>query len=1044
VQTTHKIPGTSATSWSRYLVAQASRGDYYTRDEQHGQSVATRWHGPEQLLRSYGIDPEKAVELRHLRPLMQGFSPIDGEPIRPAGSNRTRVAAIDLTYSPPKDVSALWATADSYRRAQIEVAHRRAVESILQRTEREVVLVRRKRDRAVRFEKAKRLLAVEALHTSSRLGKGQDSHGIPDPQLHSHVAVIAAERDDGKLAAVESKQLFLAARESGAWYRSELAANLQELGLGIERRQGNNERYFAIHGVSKALSEHWSSRSEDVHRAARLFRQRYGREPRPGELDSLTLGTRGSKSAAPATDVNAAWRALGAEHDQTAARTEEIFNDWGAHDEPDVELANELLAQVTKERSMITERELRAKAYELSAGVCRPADADRLIDELAQAGALLKLQDGSWTTRELRETEQRTIDIAQRRASEDAAPVNERSLKQARREIGREIMASLTQEQRDALQTITATGGVSVLVGRAGTGKGVVISAAARAWQLEGNQVIGTAIAGSRAQQLKDEAKLDHAYTTDGLLNGIEKGHIRLGANTVVVMDEAAMSDSDRFARLTRLTAQANAKVLYVGDAAQISSIGAGGLFSALEGKVPTAELTEVHRAHHEWERKAWEQIRNGEPGPALAQYQAHDRLHIHDTRTQAAEAMVANWDETRKRLPDRQAVMITDASNLERDQMNAMAQQRRAQAGELGAHHVELPGKPYGLASGDEVIFSAQFHIPGAKRVENGIAGTIIDTSHREHRVTIKTREREPREVQVDTAEFSELSLAYAVHVNKGQGITAETSGILMGGWQTDREHAYVAVSRAREQTQIYLSREDLGEAGMDTGAIERLGDRMRRSRAQDATITKKLAERDDDTIYHGPLNQPTQERAQDAFSELVEQTHPGKAPAPIDIHQATPAQVRVNVQDAGDIRLAYSQVYDLQGYTGEPTVALFGGWQTDSEQGFATVTRTPEGTEVRISTEDRGERDIEAELTDRVGEVIEHSHFQAADTPEPTQDRVAQVELGEQDTVNQAQHADRDPYIDQAIQEQQDQQQAWEHDIDTDRDNDRGFGIE
>jgi hypothetical protein len=90
VQTTHKIPGTSATSWSRYLVSQASRGDYYTQDEQDGQSVATRWHGPERLLRSYGIDPEKAVELRHLRPLMQGFSPVDGEPMRPAGSDKTR------------------------------------------------------------------------------------------------------------------------------------------------------------------------------------------------------------------------------------------------------------------------------------------------------------------------------------------------------------------------------------------------------------------------------------------------------------------------------------------------------------------------------------------------------------------------------------------------------------------------------------------------------------------------------------------------------------------------------------------------------------------------------------------------------------------------------------------------------------------------------------------------------------------------------------------------------------------------------------------
>ena len=80
---------------------------------------------------------------------------------------------------------------------------------------------------------------------------------------------------------------------------------------------------------------------------------------------------------------------------------------------------------------------------------------------------------------------------------------SERSLKQARREVGREIHASLSAEQREALETITGPGGVSLLVGRAGTGKGVVLSAAARAWQLEGYEVIGTAVAGATAQRLQ-------------------------------------------------------------------------------------------------------------------------------------------------------------------------------------------------------------------------------------------------------------------------------------------------------------------------------------------------------------------------------------------------------------------------------------------------------------------------------------------------------------------------------------------------------------
>jgi ATP-dependent exoDNAse (exonuclease V) alpha subunit len=141
-------------------------------------------------------------------------------------------------------------------------------------------------------------------------------------------------------------------------------------------------------------------------------------------------------------------------------------------------------------------------------------------------------------------------------------------------------------------------------------------------------------------------------------------------------------------------------------------------------------------------------------------------------------------------------------------------------------------------------VIFTGQYYIPAEQRVENGITGTVIDTSRDEDKVTINTRESPPRDVEVDTKEFSELSLGYAVHIYKGQGLTAETSQILTGGWQTDREHIYVAASRARERTDIYVSREDLGEQGMDPGAIERLGELMERSRAQEASITKEIAE--------------------------------------------------------------------------------------------------------------------------------------------------------------------------------------------------------
>ncbi len=847
MQTTHKIPGASATRYSNYLTSVAQRGDYYT--DEGGEPVPS-WHGSPDLLSSLGLTADEPVAREDLRAVMKGLSPLTGEPLRPAGADGTRTAGVELMLAPPKSVSALWATGDPYRRAQIEAAHGRAVASALARTEREVALVRRKSGGVVRFEPAKSLLAAEFVHTSSRLARDQDIGGVPDPQLHSHLIVFAAQRTDDKLAAVESRRLYRSARESGAWYRAELAANLRELGLEVERRTGRGERYFELRGVPEGLAEHWSSRSKDVDHAARLFRQRYGREPRAGELGSLTTATRGSKSAAEPIDANAAWRALGEEHGLGAERSEALFEQRSGAKDHRADLRAELLSEATRERSAIEDRELRAKAYELSAGICRPVEADRLIEELSRSGELIRLEDGMWTTRRLRELERATVKIVEGRSGENAAPVEEHSLKQARRETGREIRASLSAEQRQALETVTGPGGVSVLIGRAGTGKGVVISAAARAWQLDGYEVVGTAVAGATAQRLQEGSGLDRSHTTDGLINGVEQERIHLGQRTVVVMDEAGMADTERLARLTKLTAESHSKLVLAGDSAQLSPIGAGGLFKALQGRVPTAELTEVHRARHEWERRAWERVREGEPGPALAQYQAHERLHVHDTRAEAAEAMVGNWEETRRRIGGGRAVMITDASNAERDRINAMAQERRVAAGELGSGQVELPGKPYGLRAGDEVIFTSQLHLPGERRVENGITGTVLDTDPDSERVTIATDERQSREVAVDTGEFSELSLSYAVHVYKAQGITAESSGVLVGGWQTDREHAYVALSRAREQTHVYVSREDLGEAGMDAGAIERLGEKMRRSGAQEASVSRDKTEQQDQAL--------------------------------------------------------------------------------------------------------------------------------------------------------------------------------------------------
>ena len=142
-----------------------------------------------------------------------------------------------------------------------------------------VPTVRRRYDGQVVEERATDLLAAEYRHTTAR---GVMEGDAPDPQLHSHVVITSAIREDGRLVAVSSRPIFRAARELGVYYRSALAHGLAQRGYRIERGTGKQERYFEIAGVPRGLLDAFSARSREVARAAERFRAKWGPRPSAG------------------------------------------------------------------------------------------------------------------------------------------------------------------------------------------------------------------------------------------------------------------------------------------------------------------------------------------------------------------------------------------------------------------------------------------------------------------------------------------------------------------------------------------------------------------------------------------------------------------------------------------------------------------------------------------------------------------------------------------------------------------------------------------
>ena len=321
-----------------------------------------------------------------------------------------------MTFSAPKSVSTVWALGDPWQREQIEQAHARAVEQTIHHLREQVPVVRRRYSGQVVEEHAKDVIATEYRHTTAR---GVSGAQAPDPQLHSHVVITGAVREDDRIVAVASRPIFRCARELGAFYRSALAEELVREGYAIEQGTGKDGRYFEIAGVPRELCEAFSGRSREVARAAERFRARYGRAPERGELRNLALENRRAKTAdhtlGPATSV-----------DSRPARDhgfgpDEAVQLIGASERPAAERAikDRVEAKLAEQHAVFEERDLRAVVLEQAAGELAPNEARFAVSrEMIRDRRVLTLEGGRMTTLAVRAQEQ----AIERRAAQVAQP----------------------------------------------------------------------------------------------------------------------------------------------------------------------------------------------------------------------------------------------------------------------------------------------------------------------------------------------------------------------------------------------------------------------------------------------------------------------------------------------------------------------------------------------------------------------------------------------------------------------------------------------
>ena len=475
----------------------------------------------------------------------------------------TAVAGFDLTFTPVKSVSTLWALADRDVAQQVEAAHHDAVEATLAWLEQEVLFTRRGRG-GLQQVKAAGLIAGMFTHRDSRAS---------DPHLHTHVAVSNKVQDEtGRWLAVDGRVLFKANVTLSEMYNTLLESELiARLGVQFENRstgvnRGPDKRPVReIVGVDPRLASTWSKRDTMIEARRRelaaAFQREHGRPPTEGEAVTLKeqawAQTRQAKHAPRSeAEQRAAWRTEAESILGGSEVVDAMVDTCLGHASSGVEVteqwvsdtSGEVVARVAEDRAtwqvwhLRAEAQRRARAHgvrlsDLSDAVDRVVtaaitdhsvafnDPDPLADAAAAAEQNLTipepLQRSETTGRGgegarvvsvyslagARQYTSPAVMEAERRIVESARRTGGRTISDVR--VGIAVAEAAANElqlnaaQKSLVREMATSGrAVQLALAPAGTGKTTAMQVLTRAWQDSGGTVIGLAPSAVAAQEL--------------------------------------------------------------------------------------------------------------------------------------------------------------------------------------------------------------------------------------------------------------------------------------------------------------------------------------------------------------------------------------------------------------------------------------------------------------------------------------------------------------------------------------------------------------
>lgn len=364
----------------------------------------------------------------------------------------------------------------------------------------------------------------------------------------------------------------------------------------------------------------------------------------------------------------------------------------------------------------------------------------------------------------------------------------------------------LNDEQSSALDYLSGSSDVVAVVGRAGTGKSYMLRAANAMWQARSFQTIGMTVSGIAARNLEESSGIK-SRTIHSLKRQMALGYLKLSKNDILVMDEAGMTDLNDLAFMVNAARKSGAKLVLVGDHAQLQPIGPGAPFRAIVEKVGFATLEKIQRQQSSEDCYASQMLSQGKVGKAINHYANKNQVHLvladEDEDNASLKKLITDWHKELSIANIHERIILAHR-RVDVSDLNLAARQKLIEAGHInkkGSLFTGINGE-IELAKGDRILFLRNDNKLG---ICNGDFATVRKILGANISVILNAGEKNSHTLTINTNEYTDFDYGYAATVHKTQGCSVEHVFVYIAGHFWDKFLAYVAMTRHKTSLNIY-----------------------------------------------------------------------------------------------------------------------------------------------------------------------------------------------------------------------------------------------